>query len=332
VSRAPATAATAIMLVASWCLCTSRVTAQAASEPPRAQATQDSLFARARALVLEGKRAEGHKLADSLQGTVPSGTARYADVLFWQAAIADTRADSERIFRQIVVDYPLAAHAADALLQLAQIEVALGDHAAAVNHLQRFWRENAGSPMRASAGLTLARMLFDENEPRHACEVLADARSGAVDTDVELRNRLDFYWGRCPSIAAMARADSLARVDSIARADSITRAAADSAKAARTAAHADSVRKRAQAARAKDSTSHTAKPRYTVQVAAYKTRDEAQQLVDRLTAQGLEVHLDGTHTPFRVRVGRYATRAEATKAVTDLKKYGLDGFVASVND
>ena len=50
----------------------------------------------------------------------------------------------------------------------------------------------------------------------------------------------------------------------------------------------------------------------------------------RLAKVGVSSRIRGTRKPFRVQTGRYATRAEATKALAALKKRGQKGFVAEV--
>ena len=70
---------------------------------------------------------------------------------------------------------------------------------------------------------------------------------------------------------------------------------------------------------------------YSVQVAAYNSEEDAQRIARILVDQGLEARVDGTARPFRVRIGRYPTRAEAVKAQQALKARGHPGFVAVVN-
>ncbi|MDQ6613086.1 MAG: SPOR domain-containing protein [Gemmatimonadota bacterium] len=68
-------------------------------------------------------------------------------------------------------------------------------------------------------------------------------------------------------------------------------------------------------------------PRWTVQIAAYDTREQADALIKRLAGRHIEAHSAGTRKPFRVQVGRYATRAQATNALAALRKKGQKGFV-----
>ena len=54
---------------------------------------------------------------------------------------------------------------------------------------------------------------------------------------------------------------------------------------------------------------------FTVQVAAYDAKAQADRLATRLRGQGLEARVIGKKKPFRVRVGHYMTHAEAYAAL-----------------
>ncbi len=86
----------------------------------------------------------------------------------------------------------------------------------------------------------------------------------------------------------------------------------------------------ARCARESKAQATTATPtgRYSVQIAAYNTRREAEATAERFVARGMEARVDGEVKPFRVRIGRYATMAQAEAALADLKKKGQNGFVA----
>jgi cell division septation protein DedD len=64
---------------------------------------------------------------------------------------------------------------------------------------------------------------------------------------------------------------------------------------------------------------------YTVQLAAYDTRSDAESMAARLTARGHEARVTGTAAPYRVRVGRWARRADAVAAQRDLAQKGFRG-------
>jgi cell division protein FtsN len=66
---------------------------------------------------------------------------------------------------------------------------------------------------------------------------------------------------------------------------------------------------------------------YTIQVAAYNTRPEAERLVVKLAARGVKARVSGSNKPFRVRLAFYRTRQEANEEVAALKGRGIIGFV-----
>lgn len=70
--------------------------------------------------------------------------------------------------------------------------------------------------------------------------------------------------------------------------------------------------------------------RFTVQIAAFKTRAQANTLARKLNGAKLNAFVAGSKQPFRVNVGRYATRAEATETLAALRKKGQKGFVTEV--
>lgn len=290
----------------------------------------DSAFARARALVISGQTAAGRKIVDSIFAATPVGTTAYGDALYGRAMVAPTAAAAAQDYRRIVVEYPLSMHAGDALLQLAQIERSEGDRASAIGHLERFLRENPASSKRARTGLWLAQLYFEQNEDLNACGILDEARNAIPSGDVELENQMNFYRPRCDAAAARARADSVARADSL-RADSVARADSirNAERRARARARTEPASKSAPTSTRSSASSTGA---YSVQVGAFATAAEAEKVVARLHARGLEARVDGTRKPFRVRIGRYKTRGEATAALTRLKKAGINGFVTSLDE
>ena len=73
-----------------------------------------------------------------------------------------------------------------------------------------------------------------------------------------------------------------------------------------------------RAAPAAPSTSRSV-PGFSVQVAAFPTQAAADKFRESLAAKGYDVRVWGTEAPFRVRVGRFATRAEATALAGELR-------------
>lgn len=300
---------------------------------PQGRTNADSVFARARQLVASGNGAAGRVLVDSVVAATAPDSPTYADALYWRASLSATSADAERDYRRIVVEYPTSRHSGDALFQLAQLEVARGDRAAAAIHLDRFLLENPRSPEHTHAGTQLVRILFEQNDLPHACSALRRTLAGVPDSAVETRNQLQYYSPRCmaldanpssqvpvvsPSSAAPATShDSATRRDSTRRHESTTRR--DS-----TTRH-DSTTRRGTTHREPPKAEATG--RYTLQVAAYESKTEAERLAAKLTKRGIDAYVVGTTNLFRVHIGHYPTRSAAVAAQKELKKRKIDAFV-----
>jgi cell division protein FtsN len=69
---------------------------------------------------------------------------------------------------------------------------------------------------------------------------------------------------------------------------------------------------------------------YSVQVAAYNHRADAERLAATLVQRGYQARVDGDILPFRVRIGLYATENDAEAALRRIKAKHMDGFVARV--
>ena len=299
----------------------------------------DSLFKRARRLVSEGDGAAGRALVDSLLRAATEGSPAYGDALFWRGALAETAADAERDYRRVIVEYPLSPYADDALLSLAELEQARGDRAAAYQHLQRFVREHPMGPARARAGLAAARLAFEQRDLARGCAMIADARLSA-GRDVELRNQIDYHGSRCPAATAVTPPATAATVPSTRPSTTPpattppTRTEQPSTPASIAAPRPDTSRSRTStsAATAPPATETVTKPVpprgiWTIQLAAYNTRQDAEALVRKLATRGVKARISGDAKPFRVRLDYYETRQAAAARVAELKQRGIIGFV-----
>ncbi|HKN68978.1 MAG TPA: SPOR domain-containing protein [Gemmatimonadaceae bacterium] len=336
-----------------------------ASEP------RDTLFLRARRLVAGGNGAAGRSLVDSALAAAVAGTTEYATALYWRGALSSTAADAERDYRRVIVEYPFSPHSGDALLALAQLEMARGERDAAIDHLERFLLQRPNDPERVHAGIWLGRMLLEQNQLAKGCAVLSRTRASLGDAAVETRNQVDYYAARCagvdttppaprpavgtaapaktprsdstssrhPSTRDTTRPDSTRRQTaargSLPRADSAARRAPIRDTAASRPRRRDSTK--SDSAHRKpgqpNANAPAASGRYTIQVAAYDTRQAAEQLVTRLSARGIVARIaPSTTAPYRVRVGRYATDAAATAVARELKEKGIVGFVTTTDN
>lgn len=310
-----------------------RAAGMAAQEVDTSRVPQDTVVARARQLVQSGKDAEGRRLLDSLVSVTPTDSARFAEALFWHGTLAATAADAERDYRRLLIEAPLSPHAEDALLRLAQLEQARGDRRGASDHLQRFLLSYPQSVARARVSVQLVRLLFDQGPQQlaRACDVLRTARAEVPTSAVELRNQLDAQAPRCAYVETQAPVPASTVADSTpASAPAPVATPADTAKRPVTPSPAPT----SAAAPVAPAPAQPATPPvpafYSVQLAAYDSQESATRMVQQLSGRGIDARVDGAAAPYRVRIGKFSTRAEAAKAAADLKAKGHSGFITLV--
>lgn len=291
---------------------------------------------RARQLFADGRGADARRVIDSILRVATPDSAVYADALHLRASNAATAADAERDYRRLLIETPLSVRAEDALLRLAELHEARGDRQGASEHLRRFLLSYANHPARPRAALSLVRLLFEQGPSQapqlaRACEALRAARDEIPAANAEMRNQLEYYAPRCAYVEAAPAADTPAADTS--RRTEPARANPSARAPDRAPARAPTPSRPAVPAPSPPSapTATTAPAgAFSVQVAAYDSPEPARRLVATLRARGIDARVDGAARPYRVRVGRYATRAEAARMQTSLRSQGYNGFVTTV--
>ncbi|MGH7650693.1 MAG: SPOR domain-containing protein [Gemmatimonadaceae bacterium] len=319
----------------------------------------DPVFARAQALVSDGNGVAGRALVDSVLHATPPYAPLYPQALFWRASLASNAADAENDYKHIVVDYPLAPQAEDALLRLAQLELARGDRDGALAHLQRIPRDYPNSKSLARANYWTARVLFEKNDIPNACAANASALAQAGADEIELRNQIQYQGQRCPAVAeapaplksdapvvdtqtaraAATRNDSASPLSTGTKAPEDPKSVSEKGEVKKTVEPAKVEPPKVEplkveapkvdaAKGASDSPSKSgAKSEYSVQLAAYNHKADAEKLASALAKRGYSARVDGDTIPFRVRIGRYSTATEAEDALKKIKAKHMDGFV-----
>jgi hypothetical protein len=258
--------------------------------PAGAQDGVDSALTRIERLVVAGDRSSARVLTDSLIGALPSDAPRLADVLYWRAQSATSAVDAERDYLRIALEHPFTARAPEALLALAQLEFARGDRNAARRRFDRVLRDYPSGKHVARASLWSGRLAIEDRDYATGCATLNSARSLVTPDQVELRNQFDYFISQCDRAPAVT--------DSMATAGPPSAAPAGGAGA-----------------------------QFSIQVAAYTLRRDALAMAERLKDRGFDVRVVGDRAPFRVRVGRYATRALAVSALSRMRAARVDGVV-----
>ena len=282
----------------------------------QSRAPMDSALARARRLVNEGNGVAGRAVVDSILAATPEGSAAYAEPLYWRASLADAMDRARRDYLRLTVEYATSPRAADALLRLAQMEFGRGDRGAARRLLERLAFEYGDGPTAAPGAYWKGRVLLEDGALLAACASFAFAKTKTDERDVELAGQIAFYAQPC----ARAKADVAARAvaDSVARADSLAKV--------HEKAIADSLAKARRGASSKSAGTHAKGPAWSAQVAAFSARGDAERLAKRLSAKGHDVRITETK-PYRVRIGRFSTRAAAAALVEKLRTEKMQAIV-----
>lgn len=258
----------------------------------QSQVVSDSVLTLLERLVVAGDRSSARVLADSLVAALPAESSQLADVYYWRAATATSAADAERDYLRITVEHPYSRRAPDALLALAQLEFARGNRGAARRRFDMLLRDYPKGKHVARASLWSGRLALEEQDYTAGCATLNSARSLVGADDIELRNQFDYYIGQCSRIPSPVPVDTVPAPD-----------ASKNQPAAST-------------------------PEFSVQVAAYTAKQDATSLAANLKGRGFDVRVVGDKAPYRVRIGRYASREDALSALTRMKSsYRLNGIV-----
>jgi cell division septation protein DedD len=277
-----------------------------------------------------------------LSSTSPGDTL-YPQIIYTQAMVANDAGEMRRQLQRVAVEYSSSSWADDALLRLVQLDYASGNLEGAARNLERIRLDYPGSPLLPQAAYWAARTYFDRNNPDLACRWIADGM-GASQGNVELQNQLGYLNHRCSSInvaGVRPAGDSQPRIAS---------AGPDTAKTPTPRADTARPPPPAPSPTRPDSTwtelkpaptppaptrpapSQVARPagRFRIQITAVRSAAAAAAIANELKAKGLEpvtVHEGGL---YKVRLGEYASKADAVAALPQIKaKLGGRPFVVA---
>ncbi len=296
-----------------------------ASAHAQASAPTDSVLRRAQRLVTDGQGAAGRALIDTVVSQAATQPARMAEALFWRAALAEQAATAERDYQRVTVEHALSPWSGEALLRLGQLAYARGERTAALRAFARLVVEQAETPIAPVGLFWKGRVLLEQGEMGPACDALRDAARRAAPNALELRNQVEFYAQRCRDVGSAAPAPSTAVATSPTVPPTSATSSTGGAASASRAEAATAVPPGAEPAPAPRAKPRAPTATWALQVSAHSSRAEAARAARTLTNRGYAARVDGTTAPFRVRIGAYATEAEALKDQARAKKKGLKG-------
>lgn len=260
----------------------------------RPTASDSAVFRRVAQMVNAGQALAARAVIDSVITAAKDGSPILPDGLYWRAVFSDSPEQARRDYLRITVEFAQSPRAEWALLRLAQTEIARGGRAAAKRYLERLLLDHPEGATRTHAQFLIGRVLLEEGAVARGCASLAESKQLAAPTEIELLNQIAYAQRGCGGSAIAA--DSV-RLDSL----------------------------RADSARAEVQRSAVA-GHWTVQLAAYQVLGDAERLSAKMTARGYDVRVTADR-PYRVRIGRFATRAEAVAIVEKLQALQITAIV-----
>lgn len=316
----------------------------------------DSTVARVQRLVNAGDRAAARALADSILQRAAEGTPGYAEALYARAFASSSAVEAERDYLRVSVEYPFSPRAEDATMMVAQLKLARSDRVGARRNFERLVREHPDGALTAKAAFWAGRLAIEDGDLPRGCQSLATSRARVSSDDVELANQIDYYSQRCSAnaLAAAAHAESTATAAANTAPPAATKGKGKTPAKPPARETKPSPRERVAARVPEPPVERTVTPpaelpvdtttpvrapvdsvltppkptkEWSVQVAAFPKQRDADALAEVLTQRGFPVRVWGTKAPFRVRVGRYATREEAEAAKGRMKASRVNGMV-----
>jgi hypothetical protein len=269
-----------------------------ASVRPCAAQTEPRLVAIVR-LAQEGMGDSARAEVRRLLAATTTSSPLYPEALFTSGVVAATTAEMERHFQRLVVEHNGSPWADDALLRLAQLSFARGDHAAVARHTERLAADYPASEVLSQATVWAAQSAFRSRDVPGGCRWLALGISRVDTLNVELVNSLQFLNGRCG-----------------------------------TAAQRD-IGTPAQPP-ARDTTANrppdrpAAGPTWSVQVASSSTQALADDLVRQLARDTITATVLREGNAFKVRVGPFPERLLADVMLVKIRRKHPTAFVVEV--
>jgi cell division septation protein DedD len=280
-----------------------------------ASAQSDARVLAAVRLAQDGRVDSARSVLAALEKSVGPADSTFAQVLYAQGLVAPTVDEARQRLQRVVTEYPLSSWADDAVVRLGQLEYANGDPAAAARQLEKFRGDHAASPLFPVAAVWAGRALLRAQDSLAGCRWVSEGL-GRVGRDAATRRELAALAAACGGKAVAAR-DSVK--PPVARTDPLVATVTPVPAAPPAPAPAATPESLPVVART---------PAWRLQVIAAGTAAEADAQLLRATRAGFDAIVVREGNFHKVRLGSYASRAEATAAAARVKaKLGVDPFV-----
>jgi cell division septation protein DedD len=300
----------------------------------------------------EGKgdsaRAEAQRL---LASTSPADTL-YPQIIYTQAMVANDAADMRRQLQRVAVEYSSSSWADDALLRLVQLDYASGNLEGASRNLERIRLDYPGSSLLPQAAYWAARTYFDRKNPDLACRWIAEGAT-ASQGNIEAQNQLGYLNQRCGSVnlaSVRPPADSQ-RLLASAGPDTVRQSTTKPDTSRPPSPRPDTAGTTSPTpptrpdsgwtelkpapptpAPTRPESTQTSRPagHFRIQITAVRTAAAAEAIANKLKNRGFSPITVQEGGLYKVRLGSYATKAEAVAVLPEIKaKLGGSPFVVT---
>jgi len=258
---------TMIVLVLLWVVAT---TARGQQDPP----LPDSALNEAVRLVTEGQGEAARALVRQHLTTIGPSDTLFPVTVYAAGVVAADPDSATAYFRRVSVEYSTSPWAPAALVRLAQFAFAAADYRAVLRTTDRLRFDYPASPHRAAAAFWGGRAHLELDDLASGCALLRQAEVEAA-SEVELLNRVQFYLQRCPATVAAPAGSAAAGAATYA----VQVAAVQSPLAA------DEVMRTLRARGHEPRVVRDADGLLKIRVGQFRTRPEAQRLLERLRGQ-----------------------------------------------
>ena len=275
-----------------------------------ASAQSDPRVLAAVRLAQDGRIDSARAALGALEQRVAPSDSAFAQVLYAQGLVAPTVDEARQRLQRVVTEYPLSGWADDAVMRLAQLEYANGDPVAAARQLDKFHGGYAASPLFPTAAVWAGRSLLRARDSLAGCRWVSEGL-GRVGQDAATRRELAKLATACGTRAAVRDTETPPIVR-----DTATPAVVSAGAVA------------PAVAKPEPTPSPSRAPAWRIQVIAAGSATDADAQLLRVTRAGFDGIVVREGNFHKVRVGSFATRAEAVAALARVKaKLGGQPFV-----
>ncbi|MFQ5702869.1 MAG: SPOR domain-containing protein [Gemmatimonadales bacterium] len=253
---------------------------------------RDSLQLEAIRLATEGQGDSARAFVRSYLASLSPDDSLYAEMLYTAGLVADNTDSALTYYRRVSIEHANSGWADKALLRIAQLSFVAGELRPAIRSADRILLDYPFSDALPEAAYWSGRARLELGDVEQGCSLLERAQAG-VGENFELANRVRYYLQRCAALAANRTGDSATPGPS-----------KPEAPGGRTV--------------------------FSVQVSAVASAAAADEMMRKLNSQGYKPHVirDSHDGLLKIRVGRFAKKAQAQKLAAELRrKIGGKPFV-----